>query len=287
MEAELIKQFLPDLVTAISDCVLSVSDQCLAKGLITESTYKRVLESGWTSMDRARTLLLAIHNSTETDSRCLEIFLSILDEVLPRASREKLLSDIRKEVTEEANKCRAVVPPTRAIRQLLPPGELTKESALQQSSLLGIFEYIIRQSQEKNLLEERLKVKSEECKQLQGELETLRGQNLLKERSQSNQIGRLNDDHQAVLLKQLKKHSAKWKEIGLYLGFTTGELNNIEVRPLLAASAPISWLSTMLAEWLQWAPEDSRGSTSFAMLDDLKAALREAGFGATAYDLKV
>ena len=56
---------------------------------------------------------------------------------------------------------------------------------------------------------------------------------------------------------------------------------------LLAASAPISWLSTMLVGWLQWAPGDSRWSTGFAVLDDLKAALREAGFGATAYDLKV
>ena len=56
MEAEIFKQFLPDLVRAISDNVLSVSDQCLAKGLITESTYKKVLESGGTNEDRARTL---------------------------------------------------------------------------------------------------------------------------------------------------------------------------------------------------------------------------------------
>ena len=56
MEAQVIKSFLPDLVTAISDIVQPVSDQCLAKGLIPESVYKRVLESGGTSEDKARTL---------------------------------------------------------------------------------------------------------------------------------------------------------------------------------------------------------------------------------------
>ena len=182
MEAEIIKNFLPDLVTAISDSIQSVSDQCLAKGLIAKQVHERVFESGGTSKDRARTLLLAIQNSTETDSRCLEMFLSILDQELPHASREKLLSEIRKEfeVTEKVNTCKAVVPSAQAIQQL-QPGELAKESALQQSSLLGRFEDSIRQHShacaEKNLLEERLKVKSEKFKRLKEELETLRGQN--------------------------------------------------------------------------------------------------------------
>ena len=178
MEAEVIKRFLPDLVTAISDNVQSVSDQCLAKGLITKPVHERVLESGGTSKDRARTLLVAVQNSTETDSMCLEILLSILEQELPHASRVKLLSEIRKEVTE-MNTCRTVAPSTEAIQQL-QPGELAKESALQQSSLLGRYEDSIRQHEhacaEKSLLEERLKVKSEKCKTLKEELETLRSQ---------------------------------------------------------------------------------------------------------------
>ena len=36
MEAKMIESFLPDLVTAISDCVQPVSDQCLAKELTKE-----------------------------------------------------------------------------------------------------------------------------------------------------------------------------------------------------------------------------------------------------------
>ena len=176
--AEIMNTFLPDLVTAISDYVHSVSGQCLAQGLITESTYKKVLESGGTSADRARTLTLAVKRSTETDSVCLEIFLNILEQELLHANR-KLLSEIRKEVTEKANTCRAVVTSAQAILHL-PPGELAKQSAQQQSSLLERYEYLKRQLErvcaEKNVLEARLKVKSEKYERLKEELETLREQ---------------------------------------------------------------------------------------------------------------
>ena len=172
MEAETISSFLPELVTAVSDSVLSVLDQCLAKGLINETVYKRVLESGGTSEDKARTLILAVKKSTETDSRCLEILLNILDQELPFAIRENLLSKIRKELTDKANTSRAVVPLSKAVQQV-PLGELSKETTLQQSSLLGRFEDSIRQHEhacaEKKLLEERLKVKSETREKLKGE----------------------------------------------------------------------------------------------------------------------
>ena len=180
MEAEVINSFLPDLVTAVSDSVLSVSDLCLAKGLINETVYKRVLESGGTSKDKARNLILAVKKSTETDSRCLEILLNILHQELPFAIRENLLSKIRKELTEKANTCRAVVPLSKAVQQV-PLGELSKESTVQQSFLLGRFEDSIRQHEhacaEKKLLEERLKVKTEKCERLKVELKTLRDQN--------------------------------------------------------------------------------------------------------------
>ena len=180
MEGEVINSFLPDLVTAVSVSVLPVSDQCLAKGLINETVYKRVLESGGTSKDKARTLILAVQKSTETDSRCLEILLNILEQELPYAIRDNLLSKIRKELTEKANTSRAVVPLSKAVQQV-PLGELSKEIPLQQSALLGRFEDSIRQHEhacaEKKVLEEWLKVKSEKCERLKGELETLKGQN--------------------------------------------------------------------------------------------------------------
>ena len=98
---------------------------------------------------------------------------------------------------------------------------------------------------------------------------------------------RLTDDHHSVLLSQLTKHASAWSVIGTYLGFHPGEIANIEARPNLIQGAPVTWLSAMLAEWLQWAPGDSRGSTSFATLEVLKTALDQAGLGATAHNLRV
>ena len=90
-----------------------------------------------------------------------------------------------------------------------------------------------------------------------------------------------------MLLRQLTNHAAKWRVIGIHLGFLPGELANIEARPSLSQGAPVSWFAAMLEDWLQWAPGDSRGSTSFAKLEDLKGALSEAGLGASTYDLNL
>ena len=180
MEAKVITTFLPDLVTAISDCVQPVSDQCLAKGLIPDSVYKRVLESGGTSEDKARTLILAVKTSTETDGRCLEILLNILQEQLPYGIRDKLLSVIRKEIIEKPNICREIVPLTQSV-QLVSSGQLSQESTAMHTQLLGRLENSIRQHEractEKNLLEQRLKAKSEKYENLKHELEVLQRQN--------------------------------------------------------------------------------------------------------------
>ena len=121
----------------------------------------------------------SIKKSTETDSRCLEILLSILDQQLPHGIKDKLLSAIRKELTERDNSCRAVVPLSQN-SQLVASGDFPKECAVQQSSLLGRLEDSLRQHEracaEKNLLEERLKKKSEKCERLKNELEALKSQ---------------------------------------------------------------------------------------------------------------
>ena len=152
MEAKVIQDYLLDLVTVISDCVQPVSDQCLAKGLIPDSIYKRVLESGGTSEDEARTIILAVKTSTESDGGCLEILLSILDKQLTYTIKEKLLSEIRKELTQKSTIALTV--------QFVPSEELLTETSLLQASLLGKFEDVIRQHEraciEKRMLEERL-----------------------------------------------------------------------------------------------------------------------------------
>jgi DNA repair exonuclease SbcCD ATPase subunit len=177
--AKVIRNFLPDLVTAISDCVQTVSDQCLAKGLIPESVYKRVLESGGTSEDKARTLVLAVKKSTETDSRCLEILLTILEEKLPYGIRDTLLSQIRKEISEKANTCREVVPRSGQLVHV-PSEEIPRETIAIHTQLLGRLEDSIRQHEractEKNLLEHKLKAKSEKYEKLKNDLEALKSQ---------------------------------------------------------------------------------------------------------------
>ena len=106
-------------------------------------------------------------------------------------------------------------------------------------------------------------------------------------KEEEGQILKLTERDIPSLLCQLKKHASKWREIGIHMGYLPGELDNIEARPNLSQGAPVSWFTAMLESWLQWAPGDSRGSTSFATLEGLKDALSEAGFGASAYNLNL
>ena len=75
---------------------------------------------------------------------------------------------------------------------------------------------------------------------------------------------------------KLAEHSAKWREIGTYLGFRPSELDDIHVRPILYGTGPKSFLSAMLEEWLRWAPGDQRGSTKYATLEGLSDALQKS-----------
>ena len=85
-----------------------------------------------------------------------------------------------------------------------------------------------------------------------------------------------------VLYRKLIQHSSKWRDIGMFLGFSPGELDDIQERPPLYGTAPKSWLRAILTEWLQWAPGDGRRSTNVANEHNLKQALIKAGFSDTA-----
>ena len=185
MAAEILTKFLADLVNATSDCVQAISDQCLAKGLITGSTYRRVLESGGTSEDKARTLILGVQKSTKTDGACFDILLEILDEQLPPASKQKLLLEMRKEHEERANSCLALVPAAHSAQQSTDPVDMpltaaSQQCVQQQSSLLGRYENSVSRlaysSAQKNQFEETLQSRVEESRQLKDKLETLESQ---------------------------------------------------------------------------------------------------------------
>ena len=79
-------------------------------------------------------------------------------------------------------------------------------------------------------------------------------------------------------MSRLKDHASEWKFMGCYLGFSQGQLKNIEGNPTLLANAPASFLSKLLTQWLQ------QGN---AALQDLKHALKLAGLGATANEIVI
>ena len=93
---------------------------------------------------------------------------------------------------------------------------------------------------------------------------------------------KLSENNHLVLYEKLNEYSAEWREIGTYLGFRPSELNEIQARPPLYATAPKSLLNAMLTNWLQWAPGDQRGSTSYATLEGLRDALNKAGLSEAA-----
>ncbi len=104
-----------------------------------------------------------------------------------------------------------------------------------------------------------------------------------------NDDKRLTESHLPQLELQLKDHACQWRDIGTYLGFRQGELDNIQSRVHLLQGAPLSYLRAMLSEWFQWAPGDSRGSTQSCKctLKSLKLALLKCNLGQTASLLSI
>ena len=90
---------------------------------------------------------------------------------------------------------------------------------------------------------------------------------------------RLTEPDYHTIYDKLEGHAYRWRDIGRELGFTEGEMDNIQDCPLLLQQAPDSWLGKMLTQWLQWAPGDRRGSTGCATIKSLCAALLKANLG--------
>ena len=87
----------------------------------------------------------------------------------------------------------------------------------------------------------------------------------------------LSESDLPMLLSKLNNHATKWIDIGMYLGFQHGELENIQAKPFLLFGAPQSYLGAMLTDWLHRAPNDRRGGPT---IDNLIFALRQSGLGA-------
>ena len=175
MEAEIITHFLPKLVTAISDSLLPVSSACLAKGIISETTHSLVLQSGGTTEHKTNDFLLAVIKSTKTDCRCFEIFLSVLNDVLPYAVKDAVLLAMRQELLA---KCMSVVSCGKSSQVVSVTPLTSAEVVNQQTSLVGKLEEAIRKHEracvEKQQLEKNMKIMEEENKKLKDELDKLK-----------------------------------------------------------------------------------------------------------------
>ena len=60
----------------------------------------------------------------------------------------------------------------------------------------------------------------------------------------------------ATLLNLMHNFSNKWNEIGLGLGFVQSELTLIRSNPTLIMDAPVSFLRTLMSQWVQWPTKD-------------------------------
>ena len=97
--------------------------------------------------------------------------------------------------------------------------------------------------------------------------------------------GQLVADDYNWICDKLRPHAHMWKDIARSLGFRAAELKNIEADPRNNMNAPFSYLYAMLDSWLQWAPEDDRGSRDYATVRSLSTAVDKAGLGVLAQDL--
>ena len=64
----------------------------------------------------------------------------------------------------------------------------------------------------------------------------------------------LDPDDLAFLMNHLEPIATHWKDVGLQLGLSYGELMTVEVTPLLIPGAPKSFLQAVLSKWLDRAP---------------------------------
>ena len=74
------------------------------------------------------------------------------------------------------------------------------------------------------------------------------------------------EDNLELIYYSLELHAARWRNIGIALGFSEEELDNIGSNLSLMAGSPKSRLREMLSQWLTPARDGSRGRASVTSL---------------------
>ncbi len=72
----------PELICSVKPCVLTVADDCVGRGLISQDAYELIVErTDWIKKDKARCLLDNIRTTITFRPLALENFASVLLEV--------------------------------------------------------------------------------------------------------------------------------------------------------------------------------------------------------------
>ena len=132
MAAQILQEFTPKLVTAFSSCIQSLLDQFLAKGLITDEAYDKILEStSQSSKDKARIVLSDIKDVVRTEEDCFLTVLSILKEIF--GNKDKLVSDIEDQYLKQASH----PPPPKCLKLRRASSDPTILSSANEECLAG------------------------------------------------------------------------------------------------------------------------------------------------------
>ena len=94
----------------------------------------------------------------------------------------------------------------------------------------------------------------------------------------------LSNEDKFKILELLIDKVSHWRDIGTALGFSSGELNEIESMPLLLSRAPKRFLEKLVEKWLQWPCE---GHNSEPTVEALCKALKNKTVGLGALAKKV
>lgn len=78
-----------------------------------------------------------------------------------------------------------------------------------------------------------------------------------------------------MLITILDGVASKWKEIGLALNFSSGDLTCIEQTPTLIVRGPKGYFQELIRQWLEWTPPEHNLPTVTALRDALNSPLVE------------
>ena len=79
MECQVLREHHGRLVSELQNAISSVSGACFSQCLISEDTYKAVLELNLTNADKARKVLLNVQQTVAVDKNMFEKFIAVID----------------------------------------------------------------------------------------------------------------------------------------------------------------------------------------------------------------